>query len=118
MGTREILDRETLPLTPNNKVARQALPVADLTRSEVREFFIAPRDALEYQLVQMWESIMGICPIGVTDSFFCDLGGHSLLATQVIACVRDTFQMGVDLGYFFETPTIAGLADIIRQNIT
>jgi acyl carrier protein len=60
----------------------------------------------------MWQGILGIEKIGIQDSFF-DLGGDSLLATQVFNRIRETYEVDIQLGNFFEQPTAAGLAAFI-----
>ena len=71
---------EALPLTPNGKLDRQALPAPGATQHQASGF-VAPRDALEQQLVDIWQECLGVNPIGVTDDYF-DIGGHSLLALR------------------------------------
>jgi hypothetical protein len=68
---------EMLPLMHNGKVDRRALPAAGRARPELENVLVAPRDALELQLTQLWKEVLGIGTIGVRDNFF-ELGGHSL----------------------------------------
>ncbi len=101
-----------LPLTPNGKVDRKALPIPD-THQVIRQTeFVAPRNATEETLAQVWAELLGLETIGVMDNFF-ELGGHSLLALQVIARIQKLFQVQVQLQPLFEQPTIAQLADLI-----
>ena len=104
----EILD--TLPLTPNNKLDRHRLPAP----SRENLLPIPPRDELEQQLIQIWERALGIQPIGINDNFF-DLGGHSLIALQLFTHIEQTWHKRLSWGVLFESPTIAELAEIIRQ---
>lgn len=67
---------ENLPLTPNGKVNRCALPAVEWAKNEPNETFVAPRDELELQLTRIWERVLGIESLSVTDNFFA-LGGHS-----------------------------------------
>ncbi|MBV9927471.1 MAG: amino acid adenylation domain-containing protein [Acidobacteria bacterium] len=103
-----------MPLTPNGKVDRRALPVPDQARPELEQAFVAPRGALEEVLARVWGDILGIERVGVHDNFF-DLGGHSLLATQVSTRVGETFQTDLPLRAIFEAPTVAGLAERLRR---
>src|SRR5271166_2825208 len=66
---------DALPLMPNGKINRGALPEPERTRAAPGRAFVAPRNALELQLSNLWEEVLGIQPIGVTDNFF-ELGGH------------------------------------------
>jgi len=75
---------------------------------------IAPRTAVEVQLVALWERVLGLSAIGVTDNFF-DLGGHSLLALHLINAVHETFGMRVPIASLFEAPTIEALARYLGQ---
>mgnify|MGYP005841699743 CR=1 FL=1 len=105
---------DTLPLTPNCKVDRKALPAPHPMRSLLEEAFVAPRNPVEEQLAQMWGQVLGVERVGVRDSFF-ELGGHSLLAAQLLAQVRETFQVELPLLALFEAPTVAQLAQTIQH---
>jgi phthiocerol/phenolphthiocerol synthesis type-I polyketide synthase E len=76
--------------------------------------YVAPRTEIERGIVQIWECVLGIEPIGIYDDFF-ELGGHSLLATQVLSRVRDAFQLQIRLRHLFEATTVAGLAEQIER---
>src|SRR6266404_1995059 len=106
------LDR--FPLTPNGKVDERALPLPDKSRADLEETFIAPRTETESKLASLWSDVLGRAEIGIYDNFF-DLGGHSLLATQVMARIRETFNVNMPLRYFFDQPTIVGLAEFLRN---
>jgi amino acid adenylation domain-containing protein len=103
-----------LPLTPNGKIDRRALPAPDRSRPELKNTFVAPRNALETTLAAIWAQVLGLEQVGVHDNFF-DLGGHSLLATQVISRVREAHRVEVNLRTFFERPTVAGIAEVIER---
>jgi acyl carrier protein len=102
-----------LPLTPNGKIDRRALPTPDLERSRLETKFVAPRTPVEKILAKIWSEVLGLERVGVHDNFF-ELGGHSLLATQVMSRARENFEMELPLLHFFETPTIAGLTELIE----
>lgn len=104
---------EALPLTVSGKVDRRVLPAPDRVRAELEEVFVAPRTPTEEVLAKIWRQLLDIDQVGVTDNFF-DIGGHSLLATQLVSRLRETFQVEVPLHYFFETPTVAELAESIE----
>jgi amino acid adenylation domain-containing protein/FkbH-like protein len=105
-----------LPLTPNGKVDRKALPPPDQSRPKLDRQFIAPRDETEWQLAQIWESVLAVSPIGVQDKFF-DLGGHSMLAVRVIAQIEKCFGRKLRLATLFQAPTIERLAAVLREEI-
>lgn len=105
-----------LPLTPNGKIDRKALQLQtqDATAAEPEHPFVAPRNATEEALTQIWMEVLRRDRIGIHDNFF-ELGGHSLLATQIMARVEDGLQVKLPLQRLFETPTIAALAGAIMQ---
>ena len=104
---------DALPLMPNGKVDRRALPAPDRTRPELDKAFVAPRTPTEELLAEIWAQLLDIERVGIHDNFF-DLGGHSLLATQVVSRMREAFQVEIPLRRLFEVPTVAGLAESIE----
>jgi amino acid adenylation domain-containing protein len=106
---------DALPLMPNGKVDRRALPETDSDRPDLAEIYVAPRDEVEERLAEIWKEVLGLERVGVDDNFF-ELGGHSLLATQVVSRMRDAFQTEVPLQSIFESPTVAGLAATINAS--
>ena len=104
---------DALPLMPNGKVDRGALPALDRALPELGEAFVMPRTAAEELLAEIWVQILGIARVGIHDNFF-ELGGHSLLATQVVSRIRDTFGVEMPLRRLFELPTVSGLAKDIE----
>ncbi|MGL5796126.1 MAG: amino acid adenylation domain-containing protein, partial [Waterburya sp.] len=109
-----LVSLETLPLTFNGKVDRQALPVPDSTRPNLQEVFVVPRNSKEASLAKIWCQVFGWEQIGVNDNFF-QLGGHSLIATQILSRIRDVFQVELSFKQLFENPTINDLVKIITQ---
>ena len=107
---------EALPLSPNGKVNRRALPPPDQERSELEEGFVAPRNSLEERLAGIWADLLKREHVGINDRFF-ELGGHSLLAAQLIARIRDAFQIELPLRTIFEAPTVSSLAVLIAQRM-
>ena len=106
---------DELPLTPNGKVDRRALPAPDRGRLIQQGTCVAPRDILELRLTQIWEEILGLHPVGVTDNFF-DLGGHSLLAVRLIARIHKQFGQKLPLPTLFHGATIERLAGVLRRS--
>ncbi|MBE9162167.1 non-ribosomal peptide synthetase [Tychonema sp. LEGE 06208] len=103
---------EAMPLTPNGKVDFKALPAPETNSSDAD--FIAPQTLEEQVLAEIWAEVLGLKQVGINDNFF-ELGGHSLLATQLIAKVRDRFQVELSLRCLFQSPTVASLAVAIAE---
>ncbi|HEX3560510.1 MAG TPA: amino acid adenylation domain-containing protein [Pyrinomonadaceae bacterium] len=104
------LDR--LLLTPHGKVDRRALPQPEGDTRELDAPFVAPRNAVEEVLCEIFAEVLGVERVGVNDNFF-ELGGHSLLATQIASRVRKAFQPDLPLRRVFEAPTVGALAEIL-----
>jgi amino acid adenylation domain-containing protein len=98
-----------LPLTPNGKIDWRALHTSDSDHGADTQPIVPPQTPEEEILVNIWAGVLGRESLNIHDDFF-DLGGHSLLATQVIARVRESFQVELPLRALFESPTIAGMA--------
>ena len=105
---------EALPRTSSSKVNRQALPVPALGAPASAGGAVAARDAIEKQLVQMWEALLGVSPIGITDDFF-DHGGHSLLAVRLFDQIDKTFGKRLPLAALLRAPTVEQLAEVLRE---
>ncbi|HEB83807.1 MAG TPA: non-ribosomal peptide synthetase, partial [Bacteroidetes bacterium] len=105
---------DELPLTPNEKVDRDALPEPETGRPDLESEFIPPRDPLELKLMLIWEDLLSVRPIGIKDNFF-DLGGHSLLAVRLFAEIEAVSGKELSLATLFHAPTIEQLAEILRR---
>ncbi|SFE45209.1 Acyl transferase domain-containing protein [Sulfitobacter brevis] len=81
-------------------------------RPDLDGTYLAPRNSIETRLAAMWESLLGVSPVGVEDSFF-DLGGHSLIAVRLFANVKREFKVEFPISVLFEAPTIAKCAAMI-----
>jgi amino acid adenylation domain-containing protein len=106
---------EALPLTSSGKVDGRALPAPEEVRPSGRAS-VAPRDELERELAHVWEEVLGVRPVGVTDSFF-ELGGQSLLAVRLVARLQERMGRAVPLATLFEAPTIEELAVRLRAGV-
>jgi thioesterase domain-containing protein/acyl carrier protein len=77
--------------------------------------YVGGRDELELKLIQAWERVFGLTPIGIDHDFF-DLGGHSILAVRLFAEVQNLTGVSLPMAILFKARTIRGLADVIRNN--
>jgi amino acid adenylation domain-containing protein len=104
---------DAMPLSPNGKINRGALPAPEFSRDE-SDVFVPPRNVVETRLAEIWAEVLHVPEISVHDNFFA-LGGHSLLATQVVSRVRQWAHVELPLRAMFEAPTIAQLATRVEQ---
>ncbi|WP_414624617.1 amino acid adenylation domain-containing protein [Calothrix sp. CCY 0018] len=105
---------DALPLTPNSKVDRRALPAPD-TKPDDSKGFVPPRDTVEQQLQRIWSEVLQLSTVGVEDNFF-ELGGHSLLAMRLMALIEQHFKKNQPLATLFSNPTIEQLASCLRSS--
>jgi acyl carrier protein len=111
---------EALPLSPNGKVDRKALPALESPEGELDGEldgapYVAPRTALEEVLAGLWAEVLEVSRVGAESSFFA-LGGHSLLVAQLVTRVRDLLSVELPLRALFEAPTVAGLAEALLRD--
>jgi len=106
---------ESFPLTINGKIDRQKLALQKSSQPDLLKGFVAARDQLEEQLVNVWKKVLGISSVGVTDNFF-ELGGHSILAARLFAQIENRFGRSVPLAALFQAPTIESLAQLLRES--
>ena len=104
---------ERMPLTPNGKVDRKALPELDGSIKTGAEYE-APADITEEKLVEIWQDMLGVNKIGVKDSFF-DVGGHSLKAAMLVSRMHREFNVEIPLREIFSRQSIKNLAKYIRE---
>jgi thioesterase domain-containing protein/acyl carrier protein len=104
-----------MPLTPNGKVDRRALPAPQPADSLAASgVFTAPKDEVEARMVKVWESILGVQPIGTQQNFF-ELGGHSLMAVRLMHRIEQIFGKRMPITTLFQAPTIEQLAELVRH---
>ena len=97
---------ERMPLNANGKIDRRSLPAP---KPQHAKRYVAAKDEIERKLAGIWEEVLGIERIGMTDSFF-ELGGHSLKAMKLLARIEQAFQVRLSLREVYAFPTIRELA--------
>ncbi|MEV6038938.1 non-ribosomal peptide synthetase [Nonomuraea sp. NPDC052116] len=104
-----------IPLNPNGKVNRSALPTEKIPRN-VWNDYVEPDRPVERRLAEIWSDALDVEPIGVDDNFF-DLGGHSLLAAELLSALQAEFDVNLPARILYLRPTIAALAEelLLRQ---
>lgn len=107
---------DKLPLTPSGKVDRRSLPAPDENQTSAPPAASgeAPWLPIQLQLVQIWEELLGVRPIGLRDNFF-ELGGHSLLAVRMMDRVEELTGKKLPVTELFNDATIAHLSELILQ---
>jgi amino acid adenylation domain-containing protein len=102
---------DALPLSPNGKLERRALPAPEVTSANA---YVPPQTECEETLVNLFVTILRVPRAGIHDSFFA-LGGHSLTATQLVSGVRERLGVEIPVRALFEAPTAAKLAEVIER---
>ncbi|HEY8893712.1 MAG TPA: amino acid adenylation domain-containing protein, partial [Niastella sp.] len=106
-----IIPLQQMPLTPNGKVDKRALPPIH-DNAVPGNKYVAPRTELEQKLCAIWEEVLQVKQVGIQDDFF-KLGGHSLIVVKLLTCIENTFQVRLDISGIFKDPTIEGQAEQI-----
>jgi amino acid adenylation domain-containing protein len=105
---------EELPLLPNGKVNRAALPAPDASRPELRREYVAAENPTQARLVELYMNVLALDKVGIHDDFF-ELGGDSILATRLVSRVRRVFEIELSLRELFWKPTVFELAEVIEK---
>ncbi|MEO7532772.1 MAG: amino acid adenylation domain-containing protein, partial [Ferruginibacter sp.] len=105
------VELESLPLSPNGKIDRKALPNPDLNLASGRGY-VAPRNEMEQKLANIWQELLGVEKVGVHDNFF-HLGGHSLLAMKMVAHMKKTLLISIPIQVLFQFTTINDLSNYL-----
>ncbi len=105
---------DSLPLNSSGKLDRGALPVPTASNTLGDHVYTAPRTPVEMRVVEILAELLGVEKVGIEDNFFF-LGGHSLLGTQLIARVRNIFDVELSLRTVFDSPTAAELSQEIER---
>ncbi|MGK0188016.1 MAG: amino acid adenylation domain-containing protein [Verrucomicrobiales bacterium] len=102
------------PVTANGKIDYRALPAVDVVDDLVAEK-VEPTTDTQHRLVALWQDVLEIDRIGVTDDFFA-IGGHSLKGLQLFTRIQDTFGVSLPLATLFKAPTIEKLAKLVSDD--
>ncbi|MRX40046.1 amino acid adenylation domain-containing protein [Flavobacterium sp. LC2016-23] len=105
---------EQIPLTSNGKTDRNALPGIN-GEDSIRREYVQPRNETEQKMVEIWQEVLGLEKVGITDNFF-EMGGHSLIVAQVINRLNKQLNKTVSFKDFFSNPTIDALSKTLNQN--
>ncbi|MBE9178535.1 amino acid adenylation domain-containing protein [Oculatella sp. LEGE 06141] len=105
---------DAMPLTPNGKIDRRALPLPQTIRPNLDTAYIMPQTELEQAIAQIWQEVLQLETVGIHDNFF-ELGGHSLLLIQVNTRLRSQLQADLSILDLFRYPTIHAIAQHLSQ---
>jgi amino acid adenylation domain-containing protein len=105
-----------LPLNANGKLDRKALPAPETSSAAAERVIVEPRYDVELGLRNIWEDVLKVKPISVTENFF-DLGGHSLQAAVLTARIKSQIGTAIPLGMVFAAPTIEKMALALREKL-
>ncbi|MGB3292551.1 MAG: amino acid adenylation domain-containing protein [Phormidesmis sp.] len=105
---------EALPLTPNAKVDRRALPAPDGHRPSLDTAYVLPQTNLEKKITTIWQELLSVERVGIHDNFF-ELGGHSLLLVQLHSRLQETLEHSLSMVELFQYPTVHTLAKRLSQ---
>lgn len=105
---------DKMPLTPNGKVNRKALPAPEKSRPEMETAYLAPRNDLERAIAGIWQELLHVETVGLHDNFF-DLGGNSLLVVQAQARLREILGFDLRVAELFQYPTVSSLASHLGE---
>ena len=105
---------EALPLSPNGKVDRDALPPPDPASLAIETEYVPPRTPTEEVVAVIWAEVLGRDRVGVLDDFF-DLGGHSLQAVQLVSRLAAALGRPVSVGTIFRATTVAEIAEVLDR---
>ncbi len=103
---------DKLPLNPNGKIDRKALP--EPVRSDLEVEYIAPRTPVEKKLEEIWTEVLNVEKIGVRDNFF-EMGGHSLSGIQLMGKVFEEFAIELPIMFLYEHPTIENMVEALHS---
>ncbi|MEC0182798.1 non-ribosomal peptide synthase/polyketide synthase [Paenibacillus peoriae] len=104
---------EQMPLTPNGKIDRKALPAPEVSLQSEADY-VEPRTWVEAKLAQIWQEVLGLTQVGVKENFF-EIGGHSLRATTLASKIHKELNKLLPLRSIFEAPTIEQLAAVLES---
>jgi hypothetical protein len=106
-----------MPLTPNGKIDRKALPAPKVNEIKASAAYSAPKSQVETMITEIWQRALGLSKIGTRDNFF-DIGGHSLLVVQVLKELREKVSKPVQMTDLFRHTTIEALATFLSSEET
>lgn len=106
---------ESMPLNPNQKVDRRALPLPTAENLAGLETIVPARNQSDQRLIEIWEALLGVKPIGIRNNFF-ELGGNSLLAVQMLTEVEKQWGKQLPITTLLQASTVEDLVNVLHSN--
>jgi amino acid adenylation domain-containing protein len=106
------VEMQSLPITPNGKIDKRALPDPDVNELSSHSY-VAPRTETEKKLAEIWQQLLGVEKVGIHDNFF-ELGGHSLMVMRVVAYVERELSISIPIHLLFQLTSINELGKYIE----
>jgi hypothetical protein len=106
---------DSIPLTPNGKIDRAALPDPERVRRETETEYIPPRTEIENLIAGVWQEVLRLDRVGIHDNFF-EVGGSSLLLVQANARLRERFNRHISMIDMFRYPTVNSMASFLSRD--
>jgi amino acid adenylation domain-containing protein len=105
---------DEMPLTPNGKIDRQALPAPEGSIAKPEVVYVPPRNKLEQSIAKVWREVLHVKRVGMNDNFF-DLGGHSIRMIEATSKLRVELGRELSVVSMFEHPTVARMAEFLSK---
>jgi acyl carrier protein len=106
---------DSMPLLPNKKIDRRALPDPRQARSDgPDETYLPPQTKIEQIIARIWQEVLNVEKVGLQDNFF-DLGGHSLAVARVQSKLREALAKDISILELFKNPTVSSLAKFFND---
>lgn len=109
------MELAVMPLTPNGKIDRKALPKPQPSMATSVEDYLPPASEMELMIAEVWQRALDVPSVGVKDNFF-DIGGHSLLIIQVLKDLGDKVSRPLKMTDLFKYTTIESLASFLSSD--
>jgi amino acid adenylation domain-containing protein len=110
----DVLLLERMPLTSNGKIDRKTLPLPAELHLTASGSYVTPSGEMETKVAEIWQDILNVRPIGVTDNFF-ERGGHSLLVVRVLMRIEQELGRELTITEFFQKPTIRDVVQMLER---
>jgi polyketide synthase PksJ len=105
MVVRRYVKMERMPMQPNGKIDRKALPEPEDIRKKMKEEYVGPRSELEESITEVWKEVLQLDKVGINDNFF-DLGGHSISLIELQHKLQEALQKEIIITDLLKYPSV------------